>query len=216
MCDVAWPIFRLDLLKDSLSLLQHQCDTPTNCRFRRQVVCDCIVSNIKNVRTSNAQKGVVRLEIPLHPEVDPKSCTEWTTVDVPEEIVRCLQQRNRIHFTQAHGTPFTVPLLSDHLGFCGDGVQSDHILNGTHDLSSYSDSVRLLLRHMQYTQEMAEDTSRPTISDEVFTDKLKVWTESTTTSPSGIHLGHYKVLIGRHSFSSDAPDEELTSEFRDR
>jgi hypothetical protein len=170
---------------------------------------------LKRVRNTQARKGVVRLEIPLHPDVDPKSCTEWTTVEVPQEIVRRLQERNRIHFGQAHGTPFTVPPLSNHLGFCGSGVQSEYILNGTHDLRPYSESVRLLLRHMQYTHEMAQDTSRPTISKEEFTDKLKVWAESTTTSPSGIHLGHYKVLIGRHSFSSDAPDEDLTSEFRE-
>ena len=29
-----------------------------------------------------------------------------------------------------------------------------------------------------------------------------------------MHLGHYKVLIARHSFSSDASDEDLTPEFK--
>ncbi|KAI2501960.1 hypothetical protein MHU86_12513 [Fragilaria crotonensis] len=47
-----------------------------------------------------------------------------------------------------------------------------------------------------------------------FMSKLRVWSESTTTSPSGLHLGHYKALIARHSYSSDLPDDELTPEFR--
>ena len=40
-----------------------------------------------------------------------------------------------------------------------------------------------------------------------------MWRESTSTSPSGLHLGHYKVLIARHSFSTDANDSDLTPEF---
>ena len=31
--------------------------------------------------------------------------------------------------------------------------------------------------------------------------KLKVWRESTSISPSGLHLGHYKALIARHQHS---------------
>ncbi|KAI2499111.1 hypothetical protein MHU86_15381 [Fragilaria crotonensis] len=45
------------------------------------------------------------------------------------------------------------------------------------------------------------------ISDEEFTGKLKVWKESTTTSPSGVHLGHYKALIARHEYSHIQDDE---------
>ena len=55
--------------------------------------------------------------------------------------------------------------------------------------------------------------SRPTITDQEFHDKLRVWSESTTTSPSGLHLGHYKTLISRHSFSSQLSDDELLPEF---
>ena len=41
----------------------------------------------------------------------------------------------------------------------------------------------------------------PTISEDEFVGKLKVWRESTSTSPSGLHLGHYKALISRHQHS---------------
>lgn len=54
----------------------------------------------------------------------------------------------------------------------------------------------------------------PTMSDQEFCNKLSVWSERTTTSPSGMHLGHYKVLIARHTFSTDLPDDELTPKFK--
>ena len=39
--------------------------------------------------------------------------------------------------------------------------------------------------------------------------KLKPWNESTSTSPSGLHLGHYKALIARHEYSERHPDDAL-------
>ena len=64
---------------------------------------------LKTARQSSQPRGVVRLEIPLHPNVDPKTCVEWQIVDVPTEIVQLLKDRNHRHFGQAHGTPFTIP-----------------------------------------------------------------------------------------------------------
>ena len=54
---------------------------------------------------------------------------------------------------------------------------------------------------------------RPTITAAEFCGKLQVWSESTTTSPSGLHLGHYKALIAKLSYSSDLSDDELTPQF---
>ena len=172
-----------------------------------------LFAKLKHVRTKEKRQGVVRLEIPLHPEDDPKTCSQWTQVDVPSEIVRLLQERNRAHFGQAQGTPFTVPPLSDLLGFTGTGSTQRAILGGQFDTSDYSPSVKLLLSHLQHSHEMAQHVSHPTISDEEFTSKLRIWSESTATSPSNMHLGHYKSLIARHSYSSDASDEDLTPAF---
>ena len=59
-------------------------------------------------------------------------------------------------------------------------------------------------------EEIRQLSARPTITDGEFVQKLEVWSESTTTSPSGLHLGHYKAMIGRHTHSIDAPDESLS------
>ncbi|KAI2492122.1 hypothetical protein MHU86_22426 [Fragilaria crotonensis] len=185
-------------------------------RLKKAEDIKLLFNKLQCARQGNQKKGVVRIEIPLHPEDDPKSCTQWTQVDIPTEVVRHLQDRNRAHFGQAHGTPFTVPPLSDHLGFTGSGPAQDQMLKGEFDVSPYAPNVRLLLSHLRHTQEMAEDNARPTISEREFVGKLRVWSESTTTSPSRMHLGHYKALIARHAYTTTAPDEELTQEFRDK
>ena len=144
--------------------------------------------------------------------MDPKKCTEWKIIDIPSEIVSHLQHRNRNHFGQAHGTPFTTP-LSDHLGFAGDGKGAAQILNGTYDSSQLNKSVQQLISHLKYTHEIEANNCRPTISDAEFSGKLRIWRESTATSPSEMHLGHCKALVARHSFSSNADENDLTPEF---
>ena len=102
-------------------------------------------TKLKTVRNKDRTQGVVRLEIPQDETMDPKQCTEWKVIDVPTEIVRHLQQRNRKHFGQAHGTPFTIPPLSDQLGFSGDGEAANEILTGTYDAATLNESVQLLI-----------------------------------------------------------------------
>ncbi|KAI2495792.1 hypothetical protein MHU86_18720 [Fragilaria crotonensis] len=102
------------------------------------------------------------------------------------------------------------------MGYTGTSETQQQLLRGTFDTSGFEKSIQLLLRHLQYAQTTLEDAIRPTISDDDFCSKLKLWSESTTTSPSGMHLGHYKALIARHTYSSDAADEDLSPEFRDK
>jgi hypothetical protein len=45
-------------------------------------------------------------------------CEEWRTITDPMEIEYFLMLRNRLHFGQAQGTPFTVPPLSANLDWC--------------------------------------------------------------------------------------------------
>jgi hypothetical protein len=50
-----------------------------------------------------------------------------------------------------------------------------------------------LLRKPLQGAEQAHISSRITLSN--FTTAIKVWSEKTSTSPSGRHLGHYKILV---------------------
>lgn len=96
--------------------------------------------------------------------------------------------------------------MADDLGFCGDDPGASNILQGHYDHTPFSDSVKLLLQHLQITQDLCKEQSFPTITEGEFIGKLKVWKESTATSPSGLHLGHYKALIARHEYSNDNED----------
>ena len=190
-------------------------DKKTATRLRRLKKAEDIKNlfdKLRHVRTNTKRQGVTRIEIPLHPEDDPKQCSEWRQVEVPTEVLRLLQERNRMHFGQAHGTPFTVSPLQEDLGFCGDGPAAAEILAGKYHNDELDKNVKILLSHMAHVREMAESPEYPTITDGEFCSKLKVWTETTTTSPSGLHLGHYKALIARHEYSFDASDDQVTAE----
>ena len=124
-----------------------------------------------------------------------------------------LQQRNRLHFGQVQGSPFTVPPLVNQLGLCGDGSSSDDILNGEYIVHGLNEYTALLIQHLRQSAEMAAAETYPTISEEEYVGKLKVWKESTSTSPSGLHLGHYKALMARHHYSDvdDKQDPEVVA-----
>ncbi len=88
---------------------------------------------LKLLHAPDARKGVTRIGIPLHPEVDPKLCTEWQQIEIPTEVLFHLLRQNRKHFGQAKGSPFTIPPIADDVGYCGDGPSAEQILNGTYD-----------------------------------------------------------------------------------
>ncbi len=177
-------------------------------RIKRAEALKQLFQKIRSLRPNESRQGITRIEIPRHPSEDPKSCTDWQTIDVPTEIVSHLQYRNRAHFGQAHGTPFTVLPLSNDLLFEGDGEAADQILIGSHDYPELDSNVWLLLDHLKITAEVASLDTYPTITDEELDGKLKVWKETTTTSPSGVHLGHYKALIASHEYSHIQDDDD--------
>jgi hypothetical protein len=76
-------------------------------------------------KPSNNSSQLDRIEIPaswpsmeqeitaLHQLEDPKTCREWKLITEPSEIEYYLMLRNRLHFGQAEGTPFTTTPLSE-------------------------------------------------------------------------------------------------------
>ena len=181
-------------------------------RLRKAEDVNQLFSKLRRLRNPGIRTGITRIEIPVAPRADPKTCVHWKQIEVPTEVLMHLQQRNRDHFGQAKGSPFTVQPLSDDLGFCGDGPESMSMLNGSYDVSQLEANVALLVQHLKQTSEMAAIETHPTITTEEYVGKLKIWSESTSTSPSGLHLGHYKALIARHHYSDiDTDDEELVA-----
>jgi exonuclease III len=175
-------------------------------RLRKNEKVKRMYQKVKAARERGKHQGLTRLEIPVHPEDDPKTCTEWRMIDVPSEIVEHLQKRNRQHFGQAHGTPFTIDPLASDFGFCGDSLTADAVLDGTYQVHPEQHaSVQLLIQHLKMTHEVSSLATYPTVSLQEFQGKIDAWRESTTTSPSGMHLGHYKALFAKHKYSHVPP-----------
>jgi hypothetical protein len=91
-------------------------------------------SKLRFISQDGNQKSTLnRLEVPLDPKQDPKSCKEWVTVDAPEEITAYLLERNRKHFSQALGTPFTVPPLNVQVNYGASTASCELMLEGAYD-----------------------------------------------------------------------------------
>jgi hypothetical protein len=114
---------------------------------------------IKVIRGKYSKRGSASIGIPtawppahsdpptLHPLPDPQKATDWCTVDLPDEIVYNLLTHNRLHFGQAHGTPFTQPEFTHHLDWAVSTETADLILIGNFDSSKLSDIQALLMKH---------------------------------------------------------------------
>jgi len=126
---------------------------------------------------------------------DPKTCTSWRTVTNPDEIDHFIRMRNRGHFGQAKGTPFTELPITNAINWAADTPTADDILNGHSHIESIQ-SIPQCQALLDACQAASELNILPAeISCDDFKGKLKSWREMTTTSPSGRHLGRYKSLL---------------------
>jgi hypothetical protein len=165
------------------------------------------------IRGIASSKGFTSIEVPadwpsphtdnvdLATLSDPKKCNQWRTVDVPDSIVYYLLLQNRKHFGQAQGTPFTEPPFSTQIDWEASSCQAELILNGDYDTSELDDLTEILIKHCRNVIPL--DKLPGTITEAEFISWFKTWNERTSTSPSGLHLGHYKALIGKHSIPLD-------------
>ena len=126
---------------------------------------------------------------------DPKQCTSWKTITNPDDIEYYIRIRNRGHFGQAHGTPFTERPLLDEINWAADTITSSEILQGHKQIDTIASipQCQALLDACHAATELNVLPADININD--FKGKIKKWRESTTTSPSGRHLGRYKALL---------------------
>ena len=128
----------------------------------------------------------------------------------PETVTKRLIDRNTNHFGAAHGTPFTVPPLSSDLNWSAMSPTHKCILQGT--FSPYNDPLTNRLLH-RLKQQISP--GQPTITIRELIKRLRRWKESTTTSLSCHHLGHYKSLLPPHSYHLtdylDLPEGKILS-----
>lgn len=143
---------------------------------------------------------------------DPKLCTEWITVTEADEVEYYLLLRNRSHFGQADGTPFTRAPFSDSISWSATTSYSDDILAGT--AQAHLDDVPQCSALLQACKAASElDVLPSTITENEFRGKIISWKESTSTSPSGRHLGIYKSLFASGPYRKNEEDEEENDKY---
>ena len=132
----------------------------------------------------------------------PKEAMEWTRISDPDEVETNILDRNRLHFGQGHGTPFTTGNLGT-IPFCGTGPLADSILAGT---AQTPDRVtQLVLDELKKPPGIPDIENTLTLAE--FVGKLNAWKETTSTSPiTKRHLGHYKCLV--RIIAQEKEDEE--------
>ena len=125
-----------------------------------------------------------------------KHSVEYTTLldadAIEEELINC----NREWFQQAAETPFGHGELFDMVGYSGLTDEADAIVEG--DCIEY-----LGIPMSRESQVFLEECRRPlpvkpidtVISVADYIKTVKEWKETTSTSPSGRHLGHYRTAI---------------------
>ena len=173
-------------------------------------------------RPEGTSQSIDRIEIPaswpppsstvptIYQLEDPKTCTEWRLITDPAEIEYYLMTRNRMHFGQAEGTPFTCPPLRTDIDWATTTSASDEVLQGTYEFTSSIPECRNLVEACKAVTELDGLPAEVTMAE--FRGKIKTWREATTTSPSGRHLGHYKALFARGTNDEDQNDPFTTKQ----
>ena len=110
---------------------------------------------------------------------------QQVVLTTPEDMIQHLIIRNRAHFGQAQDTPFTVPPLNAIHSY----TQAKQYI---HD-QTLTEAVRAILRYITEIPVLPSISHQLSVEDVI--SLYQVWNESTSTSPSGLHLGHEKGLL---------------------
>ena len=157
--------------------------------------------------------GIDRLEIPNewpsmeeydenieYNLIDPKKIDKndpsvWRQINCPTEIEFYLRLRNQRHFGQAETdkTPFTTDEMKEEFDWAATTSAAKEVLEGTYVNATMTEVEQLFAKNLVRVRE--QDESRNILLYSEFRGKMKVWRETTSTSPSGRHLGHYKALV---------------------
>jgi hypothetical protein len=118
--------------------------------------------------------------------------TNWEMIHDQDCLKECLLQQNMTHFGQAHGTPYTIQPLN-RLDWNSTSQEAESLLNGAvpAELETTNPFMTDILQHIANKEQLPEiDTY---LSPEEVANGYKCRKESTSTSPSGCHLGLQRI-----------------------
>ena len=144
-------------------------------------------------RRIHRMDGTARKSGGLNRIISPNANGEWSEKVSKEEVEQGTLEENERRFTQAKGTPMTTSPLKDDLGLVGDGIQAVNLLKGQYTCnSSVETSVDNILSHLQ-TKKDEDIIEQPVpITQFELNEGWRRVKERTSSSPSGLHVGHWK------------------------
>ena len=176
----------------------------------RSEQCRAMFNNIRQVVKSTNTGGLTKIQVPRHKNHPnyPKDyqtflaeTTEediiWDTLLDKQSINTNLLRYNRNSFRAAAVSPCGHGKIHDHLTFNSLSLEAAELLSGTIPADWYGDDelLREFLTSFAIPESVKATAPIPTdiTNDQVLTGFRK-WKETTSTSPSGRHLGHYKAI----------------------
>jgi hypothetical protein len=132
---------------------------------------------------------------------------EKVIVNDPEDMITALLNQNEMHFSQSDGTPFTVEPLKSMLGSNGTSTWAQALLNGEIDVDSLGleEAVDSILKQLQ--RRINKEDIDIEITTDDFIKGYSKWSEYTSTSPSGTHLGLDKAILRYRKSQSKTAEE---------
>jgi hypothetical protein len=122
----------------------------------------------------------------------------WDTIITKEEMEEHLVHFNRESFRAAASSPCGHGIIHDALTFTSLTTEAEVLLRGIVPETWHRDDQLLkeFLASFAIPNSVQEADPFPTnITSEDIKKGITCWKETTTTSPSGRHLGHYKALV---------------------
>jgi hypothetical protein len=119
---------------------------------------------------------------------EPGNVKNWEMIHDQQLLQQFLIKRNMVHFRQAHGTPFTIVPLNK-LDWNASSSEAESLLNGQIPSVLYNTNpfAMDILSHIANREQLPEiDTY---LSPDEIAQGFRQWKETTSTSPSGCHLG---------------------------
>ena len=122
---------------------------------------------------------------------------QFKITDDPEIMEQVIAERNSHHLNQAQGTPLTIEPLISLIGTDSYTSFSQELLNGKADLDPLmlSPTMTKYVKNLKQNKEIISTTTNKFIPLHAYKQDFKKCEESTTTSPSGRHLGHHHSLL---------------------
>ncbi len=132
---------------------------------------------------------------------------EWVTLIDKQSLERAILVYCQEHFRQAEATPFGAGQLFDMLGHSGLTEAGRELLKGTlFENADHTDfpEIKEFITQLAIPSQLLETQPIPSeISLQDYSAAIQRWKESTSTSPSGRHLGFYKATLNMGKVTED-------------